>query len=63
MDSDSRTRLPISVVITVFNRAEMLDRALKSIASQRPRVPAEVIVVDDASTDDSGRSPRPPALG
>lgn len=54
MDAHSPTPLPISVVITVFNRAELLERALRSIASQRPRGPAEVIVVDDASTDGSG---------
>jgi glycosyltransferase involved in cell wall biosynthesis len=38
-------------VIPVFNRAELLGRALRSVASQQPRRPAEVIVVDDGSTD------------
>ena len=42
-------------MITVFNRSQLLERALRSVASQRPRRPAEVIVVDDASTDGSGQ--------
>jgi glycosyltransferase involved in cell wall biosynthesis len=45
--------LPVTVVISVFNRAELLERALRSVAAQRPRPPAEVIVVDDGSTDGS----------
>jgi glycosyltransferase involved in cell wall biosynthesis len=47
--------LPISVVVPAYNRAELLPRALESIAAQRPRRPAEVIVVDDCSTDATGR--------
>jgi glycosyltransferase involved in cell wall biosynthesis len=47
------TRLPVSVVIPAFNRGELLVRALRSVASQEPRRPAEVIVVDDGSTDDT----------
>lgn len=43
--------LPVSVVIPAHNRAAMLERALASVWAQRPRPPAEVIVVDDASTD------------
>jgi hypothetical protein len=54
MKVHSGTPLPVSVVITVFNRSQLLARALRSVASQRPRGPAEVIVVDDASTDGSG---------
>jgi hypothetical protein len=45
--------LPVSVVIPAFNRAELLPRALRSVASQRPRRAAEVIVVDDGSTDET----------
>jgi glycosyltransferase involved in cell wall biosynthesis len=48
-----RTPLPVSVVIPVFNRSQLLGRALRSVASQQPRGPAEVIVVDDGSTDGS----------
>jgi glycosyltransferase involved in cell wall biosynthesis len=42
--------VPVSVVIPAFNRERMLQRALASVLAQRP-APAAVIVVDDASTD------------
>lgn len=41
----------MSVVIPAYNRERLLARALASVAAQRPRAPAEVLVVDDASTD------------
>jgi glycosyltransferase involved in cell wall biosynthesis len=53
MERHPRTPLPVSVVIPVFNRSQLLGRALRSVASQQPRGPAEVIVVDDGSTDGS----------
>ena len=40
----------ISVVIPTFNRSPVLDRALDSVIAQT-HSPAEVIVVDDGSTD------------
>src|SRR3954449_1587267 len=43
---------PISVIIPTFNRAHLLERAITSALSQT-LPPAEVIVVDDASTDDT----------
>nr|MBA2360742.1 glycosyltransferase [Actinomycetota bacterium] len=43
--------LPVAVVTPVYNRAELLARALEGVAEQQ-RPPAEVIVVDDCSTDD-----------
>ena len=46
--------LPVSVVIPAYNRERMLRRALASVQGQR-RAPAEVIVVDDASTDATAR--------
>ena len=49
---DMRGPLPISVVIPVYNGADFLAEALDSIRGQT-RCPAEVIVVDDGSTDDS----------
>ena len=45
--------LPVSVVIPAYERPQMLRRALASVAGQRPRLPAEVIVVDDGSGDDT----------
>jgi glycosyltransferase involved in cell wall biosynthesis len=42
----------ISVIIPTWNRADCLARALQSVFAQR-LPPAEVIVVDDGSTDDT----------
>jgi glycosyltransferase involved in cell wall biosynthesis len=44
--------LPVSVVIPAYNRARELRRALGSVLGQTT-APAEIIVVDDASTDDT----------
>ena len=44
--------LPVTVVIPAYERAALLPRALASVAAQTRR-PAEVIVVDDGSADDS----------
>lgn len=43
----------MAVVIPAYNRATLLPRAIASIAAQRPYQPSEVIVVDDASKDDT----------
>jgi len=45
--------IPVSVVIPAYNRERMLRRALASALAQRP-APAEIVVVDDASTDGTG---------
>jgi glycosyltransferase involved in cell wall biosynthesis len=42
----------VSVVIPTYNRAELLRRALESVASQDYR-PIEVLVIDDCSEDDT----------
>lgn len=42
----------VSVVLVLYNRAELTLRCLRSIAEQR--VPLEVVVVDNASTDATG---------
>ncbi len=46
-----RAALPVSVVIPAYNRADLVARAVVSAWEQRPAPPAEIIVVDDASTD------------
>ncbi len=40
----------ISVCVTTFNRAELLDRTLASLAAQS-RQPDEILVSDDCSAD------------
>jgi glycosyltransferase involved in cell wall biosynthesis len=42
----------ISVVIPTFNRSHLLDRAIESVLNQT-HAAAEIIVVDDASSDDT----------
>jgi glycosyltransferase involved in cell wall biosynthesis len=42
----------VSVIIPCFNHAASLNRALKSAAGQS-HLPTEIIVIDDASSDDS----------
>src|ERR1700757_37711 len=44
--------MKISVIIPAYNAAHFLPRCLKSVFAQTLQ-PAEVIVVDDGSTDDS----------
>jgi glycosyltransferase involved in cell wall biosynthesis len=43
----------ISVIIPAFNAADTLDEQLEALAGQTYEGPWEVIVVDDASTDDT----------
>ena len=43
--------VPVSVVIPAYNRPEMVTRAVRSALGQSGLRPAEVIVVDDCSTD------------
>ena len=48
----------VSVVVPVFNRARMVREAIESALAGAPAVPLEVVVVDDASTDDTWDSLR-----
>jgi glycosyltransferase involved in cell wall biosynthesis len=43
--------LPVSVLIPALNRQRFLRQAVESARAQRPWRPAEIIVVDDGSTD------------
>ena len=52
--------LPVSVVIPAYRRPDLVERAIRSVRAQTAR-PAEVIVVDDASGDETG--PRAEQLG
>jgi glycosyltransferase involved in cell wall biosynthesis len=40
-------------VIAAYNREELIVRALESVRAQRPSAPAEVVVVDDGSSDNT----------
>jgi glycosyltransferase involved in cell wall biosynthesis len=46
--------LPVSVVIPAYNAEQTVGRALRGVARQQPAPPAEVIVVDDRSSDATG---------
>jgi glycosyltransferase involved in cell wall biosynthesis len=50
--------LPVSVVIPAYNRSALAVRAVHSALAQRPHPPAEIIVVDDCSNDDTGDAAR-----
>ncbi len=52
--SSMATVLPVSVVIPCFGCARTIERAVASVAGQSQR-PQEVIVVDDASPDDTAQ--------
>jgi glycosyltransferase involved in cell wall biosynthesis len=44
----------ISVIVPVYNRSELVRRAVGSLLDQDIDVPYEIVVVDDGSTDGSG---------
>ena len=48
-----RTELVVSVIIATYNACQLLADCLGSIAENPPSEPYEVIVVDDASADDT----------
>lgn len=48
-----RDRPVVSVVIPCYNYAQYVADAIHSVANQQTNVPYEIIIVDDASTDNS----------
>lgn len=42
-----------SIIMSTFNKAAILDRVLGSIRNQKTKIPYEIIVVDDGSTDNT----------
>ncbi len=50
--------LKISVILTTYNRADMVIEALESVLSQQ-ELPDEILLVDDGSTDDTMEKIRP----
>jgi glycosyltransferase involved in cell wall biosynthesis len=43
----------VTVIIPAYNRERVIVRAIASARAQKPRPPAEIIVVDDHSSDDT----------
>ena len=52
MTMDARP-LPVTVIIPAYNRADTVAQAVASALAQHPAPPAEVLVVDDGSADDT----------
>ena len=50
--SDMASNIAFSVVLPTYNRAELIERAIQSALDQTTP-PAEVVVVDDGSSDDT----------
>ena len=48
----------LSIIIVNFNAREHLENCLRSLTVSRPAIPHEIVVVDNASTDDSVRAVR-----
>jgi glycosyltransferase involved in cell wall biosynthesis len=46
----------VSVIIATYNRCEILNKALRAIASQEYPNRFEIVVVDDGSTDNTGNT-------
>lgn len=51
--STTANSLPVTVVIPAYNRGELVGRAIRSALGQQPRSPAEIVVVDDCSSDNT----------
>lgn len=49
------SEIAISVIVPVYNVEPFVGRCLDSLKAQLGNIPTEIIVVDDGSTDESGR--------
>jgi glycosyltransferase involved in cell wall biosynthesis len=49
----------VSIIIPVFNKLEYTAKCLRAIAAHTRDVPHEVIVIDNASSDDTQRARAP----
>ena len=43
----------VSVICTVYNKAPWLNQTIDSFLNQKTTFPVEILLIDDASTDDS----------
>lgn len=53
METDTQTEITLSIIIANYNARELLRNCLESLYQHPSRFPYEIIVVDDASGDDS----------
>ncbi len=49
------TKILVSIVVPIYNAQRTLSRCIYSIVNQTFKEHMEIILVDDGSTDDSGR--------